>query len=263
VVEVTDPTYAERAIAEYRAFLAHKECAPKPWEPPPLGPSFVEFREEHGIDGPTHYIYGLHDPRNDELRYIGKSDRPRERLSNHLQDKSNNHRCHWLQELKQLGLRPVLVIIDAVPAGHGWQHIEQVYIAAAREAGHRLTNATDGGDGVVNLTPEARAKMRATWLGRKHRPESLERISAASRGCRHTDDWRAYMRERMRSRTFSDDHRQKISRALQKLTDEQVREIRRLLADGVSQYVIADRFGIHQGSVSNIARGHTYREVTP
>lgn len=246
----------------YAEFLATKKCAPGPSEPSPLGPSLAEFRAIHEIDGPTHYIYGLHDPRTGELRYIGKSDDPRRRLANQLLEKKSTYRCNWVQQLVALGLKPVQVIIDAVPAGCGWEAIEKAYIAAGREAGHQLTNQRHGGEGPPpNMSTDSRARMRATWIGRKHRPESLEKIGAASRGRKHTDEWRAYMRERMRDREFSDEHRRNLRLSQQKFNITQVQEIRALLAQGVSQYVIADRFGTHQGTVSNIARGVTYRDV--
>lgn len=245
----------------YQEFLARKQCAPQPWQPPPIGPGLAEFRTEHEVDGPAHYIYGLYDPRTGALRYIGKSDRPRERLTNQMNEKADTYRCHWLQELRALGLRPIQVIIDAVPAGGDWQTVERAYILAARSAGHRLTNGTDGGDGVVNLSPEARARIRAAWVGRKHKPETREKIGAASRGRRHTAQWREQMREKMRGRQFSDEHLEKIRQGVQKLTVEQVREIRRLLGQGVPQRTIATLIGTTQGSVTNIARGKTYRDV--
>lgn len=41
------------------------------------------------------------------------------------------------------------------------------------------------------------------------------------------------------------------------LTDEQVREVRRLRADGVSQRAVAKMFGIGQSAVWNMVHGHT------
>lgn len=226
-----------------------------------LGPSLDEWLAEHGAD-PAHYIYGLIDPRTGALRYIGKSDRPKGRLANQMNERANTYRCHWIAELRALGLAPIQVILDAVPLGDDWKSVERAYIAGALKAGHPLTNGTDGGDGVSGLSEESRARIRAAWVGRKHRPETLEKLSAASRGRRHTDEWRTLMRTKMLGREFDEGHRRKIRESVQKLTDQQVREIRALLQQKISQYVIAERYGMHQGSISNIARGITYGHVT-
>lgn len=228
-----------------------------------LGPSLDDFRADYdiGADEPQHYIYGLYDPRTGDLRYVGKSDRPLERLQNQMNETANTHRCHWLQELKRIGLKPIQTIIDAVPAGTDWQTVERAYIRGARAMSTCVTNGTDGGDGVSGLSEESLARMRATWRGRKHTPEALAKIAAASRGRTHTPEYRAYMRALMRDRQFSPEHRAKIRQAIQKLSPDQVRQIRQLLHDGVKQRDVAAMFDIHQGSVSNIARGVTYKEV--
>lgn len=227
-----------------------------------VGPSLAEFNGQHNFIEPQAYIYGLHDPRTGELRYIGKSVRPLERLGNHINEHSNTHRGHWLDELSSLGLRPILTILDSVAASADWQAIERVHIATARKDGHRLTNGTDGGDGVTGLCGESHAKMAATWVGRKHTPETRA-LMRANRALRppHSVARREHMRTVMRGRQFSPEHINRIRSGVQKLTNDQVREIRRRLSAGESQYFIANLYGIHQGSVSNIFRGKTYGSV--
>lgn len=221
-------------------------------------PILSDYRDEFDIIEPQHYIYGLWDPTTGELRYVGKSDRPRERLSDQLKEKAGTHRCHWVQSLVAQGLAPDQRIIDAVPFGDDWQAVERAYIAGAKTAGCRLTNATVGGDGVVGLSGDSLTRLRRTWVGRKHRPESLVKIGAASKGRRHTPEYREHMRRLMSEREFTTEHRNRIRAATQKLSVDDVCEIRRLIASGMRQRDIAERFGIHQGSVSNIARGKTY-----
>lgn len=247
-------------MSEYAEFLARKTVrVEKPGHTvtaDDVHPMLHPWQNE--TPGPQHYIYGLYDPITGELRYIGKSDRPRERLANQLNERADTHRCHWMQSLVAQGLRPIQRIIDSVPIGGDWQTVERAYIAGARVAGCKLTNGTDGGDGVPGLSPEARERIRAAWLGRKHSPETLLKLSAASRGRKHTAVWRENMRALMTGREFSAKHRQRLQRAVQKLTPKQVRAIRRMLAMGIQQREIARHFGIHQGSVSNLARGKTY-----
>jgi hypothetical protein len=48
---------------------------------------------------------------------------------------------------------------------------------------------------------------------------------------------------------------------LAKLTDDAVREIRRLNSEGVSQMELARRYGVHQGTIWPILRRKTWRHV--
>lgn len=207
------------------------------------------------------YIYALTDPDSAEVRYIGKTIRPKERLQNHCNDKTSCHRVHWIQSLIAAGKRPALIILECLSADADWQAAEKRWIADARTKGWRLTNSTDGGDGVVNLSGESKARMLQTWKGRKHRPESLLKIGAASRGRRHTEEYKQMMREKMSVRDFTPDHRERLSKANRKLTDAQALEILAALAGGERQKVLADRYGVDKGTISNIKRGVSYSHL--
>lgn len=207
------------------------------------------------------YIYALVDPFTGRIRYIGKSIRPDGRLADHCNDKSKTWRTNWIQSVLSKGSKPELRILETLENDQDWQSVEIAWIARGRELGWPLTNCTDGGDGLVNPPEEVRQKMRETWTGRKHRPESLIKIGNASRGRKHTPEHRERIRKKMAGRIFTDEWRQRISHRVSKLDDEQIREIRRMLAEGISQYTIADKFGVHQGTISNIKRGKFYQHV--
>ena len=206
------------------------------------------------------YIYALRDPRSLLIRYIGKSIRPRERVSNHLQDRSVTYRTNWLRSLRTKKLRPLLEILEEVAQDCDWRERERWWIAEAKRLGWPLTNCTSGGDGVPDLPPEIRAKISATWIGRKHKPSTRAKIGAASRKRRHSEEHKKKMSEKFKGREFSPEWRSKISSGVSKLNDDQISEIRRLLSERVSQYTIADKFGVHQGTISNIKRGLFYRD---
>lgn len=140
-----------------------------------------------------------------------------------------------------------------------WAEIEKKWIAIARDGGFRLTNGTDGGDGVLNPSDEARRKMSIWQIGRKLTPEHKAKLGASSRDRRHDQAWKDLMSSKMKGREIT--WRDKVGKANQKLTDEQVREIRRLISEKVSQYVLAAKFGVHQGTISNIKRGVSYSHV--
>lgn len=120
----------------------------------------------------TTYIYGLCDPRDGRVRYVGKADNPQARMKGHFNDKRNCHRVHWIQSLVEKGLKPALVIIQKV-AKEEWQEWERYWISLYAEAGYELTNGTGGGDGVDSnvgrkRTPEHTAKMSAANMGNKY-----------------------------------------------------------------------------------------------
>ena len=211
------------------------------------------------------YIYGLVDPRDNMLRYVGKSIRPLERLSNHLNEKSNCHRSHWLHLLKRNGIKPRIVVLEVVGEGRTWQEAEREWIAMFREAGFNLVNSTDGGDGVTNLSGESKERMAKTWLGRKHKPESLAKIGAASRGRKHTEEYKRMMRELMSKREFNREHRNRISVSSRKFDEQTVEAIRKRLANGERVIDIAREFSVHRVTISKIKMGKyapAYKEAS-
>lgn len=202
------------------------------------------------------YIYGLIDPFTKEIRYIGKSIRPKERLTNHCNDKSTTWRTNWIQSILKKGKRPELIILQSLDDSEDWQKSEIDWIKKSRDMGWRLTNCTDGGDGLVNPPQEVRDKMIKTWTGRKHSEKTKKLIGEKSRGRKHSEEHKAKISKVMKNRDITWGN--KISKSVSKLDENQIKEIRALLEEKVSQYVIADMFGVHQGTISNIKRGKCY-----
>jgi group I intron endonuclease len=139
-------------------------------------------------------------------------------------------------------------------------------------------------------TPETRAKIAAKAIGRKMPPRSAEyrqKISAihtgkpkpvhvmtalqSGRASRvYTHEQRAAIVEDLkksyvdgrRSREKSDEHRHKIGQFYAKLSDDEVREIRRLKLAGVTGRALAVRFGSNTGTISEICSRKRYRWVS-
>lgn len=219
-------------------------------EPPEAGtPEHAEFWK------PKH-IYALVDPETEQVRYIGKSIRPEQRLQNHMNEVSNCHRSHWLQSLKRRGLMPQMLILETVEGAWPWQESERFWIKRGLQLGWPLTNNTSGGDGVSGLPPEARERMRQTWLGRKHKPETLLKLSATSKGRRKTPEQKEHMRQLMAGRviTWAD----KLSAAVRKLSDEQVSEIQQKLAAGARVVDLAAEYKVDRTTISKIKKGTYY-----
>ena len=109
-------------------------------------------------------IYGLIDPRNGELRYVGQSlrglIRPKERHYAHC--------WSWEENLLKENLKPTIVILEELSEESQLNDAEISWIALKRSEGVRLTNMTDGGEGVKNPPLEVREKQRIANLGNKN-----------------------------------------------------------------------------------------------
>lgn len=144
-------------------------------------------------------IYALVDPRKkEEYRYVGKTAKSlSKRLSGHLCDVKTSkctHKIHWIRKLLREGISPMVVLIEIVDST--LENAREIYwIAKFREEGHKLTNGTDGGEG-VKCTEEVRRKMRkankgknnpnygkrgrdAPMFGKTHSKELKEKMSKA------------------------------------------------------------------------------------
>ena len=102
-------------------------------------------------------IYGMIDPREiHEFRYVGKTPYSLdERLYYHIweatqkgKNKVKTYKCNWIRKLLRDNTTPVIVLIDVVPLFQ-WKYWEKHYIKLYKNLGHRLTNATEGGEGVL------------------------------------------------------------------------------------------------------------------
>lgn len=116
----------------------------------------------------TTFIYALCEPGTRTVRYIGKTQRIKRRLKEHLRESigHDSHLGHWLSLLASLGEPPEIVILREVE-GDGCE-AEKRYIRLAKGCQMRLVNSTDGGDGCNNPSPESRKKMGDRQLGEKN-----------------------------------------------------------------------------------------------
>ena len=105
------------------------------------------------------YIYGLVDPRNDKIFYIGFTQYLKQRFNAHLnidgyKREKNTYKNNVIRKILNLGLKPQMIILDSCEKKFNdilnmYEHekLEKNYIKEYRDKGLSLTNLTTGGDG--------------------------------------------------------------------------------------------------------------------
>ncbi len=132
------------------------------------------------------YTYTLNEPDTNEVRYVGKTDKPKERLQAHLRPSSlraRTYKNHWIKSLMQRGLRPTMTVVTAHPTD-ALAALEEIrLIKYYMSLGCSLTNGTRGGDGISaeSWTADMRAAARKRVLGQKRSAELCERLSEIRR----------------------------------------------------------------------------------
>lgn len=94
-------------------------------------------------------IYALLDPRDNSVRYIGKTCALKNRFNQHLIDKYNLPKYNWIQELKGLGYLPVIEIIHTCTDEENGNEIERTIICRYLKEGSNLFNMTKTVEGVT------------------------------------------------------------------------------------------------------------------
>lgn len=123
-------------------------------------------------------IYSLTDPRNNQIRYVGKTNFPKKRFNNHIYNRHvPSPFSEWVKELHSKKLIPVFEELQEVEESE-WQFWEQYWIAQTKAWGFTLFNKAIGGRGCV---------------GYRHTPEEKEKISKASKKLWSDSDYRTMM----------------------------------------------------------------------
>ena len=136
------------------------------------------------------YIYTLIDPITKEIRYVGKSDNPKERLIEHIRKNKyiKTYKNIWIQSLTKKDLKPILEVVDTVDKTE-WSEKEKYWIKHFKELGCKLTNLTDGGDG-GNFGDFVNKKISEKLKGRKFTEETIKLMSEGARKRKLTPEGR-------------------------------------------------------------------------
>ena len=138
-------------------------------------------------------VYGLVDPRDHTLRYVGKSTsgykRPKQhfcRYYTHGMPYKNWYVYRWIRKLQREDVKPEIIVLEYCEADD-LDFWEIWHIAYWKGLGCRLTNATTGGEGIKGMkwTDEMRkrkseqTKGNTNKRGSKLSQESKDRVSKA------------------------------------------------------------------------------------
>lgn len=126
-------------------------------------------------------LYTLSDPITDELRYIGQTTVSLERrLKGHIWNstikRDKTHKSHWVKKIVVSGHKPKIELFEEFDNKKDLDEAEIFWISQFKSLGCRLTNTTEGGEGVLGLrrphTEEEKRKVSLKLKGVKKSPRT-------------------------------------------------------------------------------------------
>jgi len=135
------------------------------------------------------FVYGLTEPGMDLVRYVGYAADLKRRLREHLCEASkqgHTHRLHWLRGLLAAGKKPGIVILEKTTKELCKER--EIHWISELKSKNRLTNSTDGGDGMLNPPEDLRRR-----IGEASRKYNSTRTRHPNTGHKHTEEAKARM----------------------------------------------------------------------
>jgi hypothetical protein len=205
-------------------------------------------------------VYGLASSHDSVIRYIGQTTtslavRRERHLSWVRRKRDSSRRATWIRAVLRAGHHVIIVELEA----NATLHVsEQRWIADYRTRTD-LVNGTTGGDGCIGVPKTAAhcAAISAALKGRSS-PWTAERNRA---GKAHTGRVKPWVAEHNAARVWTPEARQKLGEANRRLSDDQVRAIKRLMAQGRTQVSIAADYNVSTSLISQIKRGKKYPDI--
>lgn len=164
----------------------------------------------------TNYIYALHCPIANTVRYIGKTNNPDYRFASHLTSaksgKYSHYTAKWLRKVLAAGLRPTMEILEELDDAEPWEEYERFYIQFGEEFGWRLTNTNPGGEGGGFVRAEDKAKWAAA-IRASYTPEVRAKMSERLKQALDNPRTKALHRENMKRRWENPEYRMAMQEA--------------------------------------------------
>lgn len=115
-------------------------------------------------------VYGLRDPRTNQIRYIGRSSSWTTRPDQHRRDarrpSDQSPKSVWIRELIDAGLDYEMIVMEQCDTREASMDAERKWIAEGWRLGWPLFNRTHAPSGATYVSAETREKIAAT----KQRP---------------------------------------------------------------------------------------------
>src|ERR1035437_1278431 len=89
-------------------------------------------------------IYSLTDPRDNKIKYVGKTNNMKRRFREHIKEDGKYKKVRWIQKLIKLNLKPIMLELDEILETEQdfW---EEHWISLVKSWGFNLLNHTKGG----------------------------------------------------------------------------------------------------------------------
>ncbi len=239
-------------------------------------------------------VYGLCSNNDESIRYVGQtivetSKRLREHLKRARLSKRPVHRDYWIRSVLNDGGSICIVVLQENAV---WNESERLWIAKLKAGGANLTNATSGGEGMLDAPEELKARIRATVKKLWESDEYREKAAGSRKGVPWSDAQHAARnavssevrseRSRRARMSVPKERRSEISSYAAteawkkrrengtdcgvhtnsaKLNDAKVIEIRKRRAEGESVAGLADEFGMSKRGLRKVVDRETWKHV--
>lgn len=163
------------------------------------------------------YIYTISDPETGDIRYVGKSNNIKDRFRKHLEYRDNGERKTYLYSwMRSLDKDPIIEIIEECDISE-WEFYERYWISQCLAWGFKLTNLTDGGDGLTKFKPSVIKKLKSInkgennpMFGKKHSKETIDKIVKSRSWYKHSKETINKISESKMGHEVSEETRNKL-----------------------------------------------------